>query len=60
MPEPDDLQVVLRAVRDPDLDVLFEQMRDPASVWMAAARGTDMEESILRLEGATVPSEEAR
>jgi hypothetical protein len=28
--------VVLRPVEDGDLDALFEQMRDPENVWMAA------------------------
>jgi RimJ/RimL family protein N-acetyltransferase len=29
-------EVALRLVRDGDLDALFEQMRDPQGVWMAA------------------------
>jgi RimJ/RimL family protein N-acetyltransferase len=33
--------VALRPVEDADLDVLFEQMRDPESVWMAAFTGDD-------------------
>ena len=33
--------VALRSVRDSDLDAIFEQMRDPASVHMAAFTATD-------------------
>jgi len=35
--------VSLRPVEDADLDALFDQMRGPESVWMAAftARGSD-------------------
>jgi hypothetical protein len=33
--------VALRPVEDCDLDVLFDQMRDPASVWMAAFTAKD-------------------
>ena len=29
-------EVALRPIDDSDLDALFEQMRDPESVWMAA------------------------
>lgn len=31
-----ELAIALRPVRAPDLDLLFDQMRDPDSVWMAA------------------------
>ncbi|MFI6096244.1 GNAT family N-acetyltransferase [Lentzea sp. NPDC051213] len=34
-------EVVLRHVEDADLDVLFEFMRDPESVWMAAFTAED-------------------
>jgi hypothetical protein len=33
--------VTLRPVEDGDLDALFEQMRDPDSVWMAAFTPAD-------------------
>jgi RimJ/RimL family protein N-acetyltransferase len=33
--------VALRAVEDGDLDALFEQMRDPEGVWMAAFTAED-------------------
>lgn len=33
--------VALRPVEDPDLDGLFDQMRDPESVWMAAFTAED-------------------
>jgi RimJ/RimL family protein N-acetyltransferase len=33
--------VALRPVEDPDLDALFDQMRDPQSVWMAAFTADD-------------------
>src|SRR5690606_30170199 len=33
--------VALRPVEDPDLDPLFDQMRDPESVWMAAFTAED-------------------
>jgi RimJ/RimL family protein N-acetyltransferase len=33
--------VALRPVEDADLDLLFEQMRDPESVWMAAFTADD-------------------
>jgi RimJ/RimL family protein N-acetyltransferase len=33
--------VELRELEDEDLDVIFEQMRDPASVWMAAFTAAD-------------------
>jgi hypothetical protein len=39
-----ELAVALRPVREPDLDVLFDQMRDPASVWMAAFTPDDPED----------------
>lgn len=34
-------EVVLRSVEDSDLDALFDQMRDPESVWMAAFTAKD-------------------
>jgi len=34
-------EVALRSVYDSDLDALFEQMRDPESVWMAAFTAED-------------------
>jgi hypothetical protein len=33
--------VALRPVDDSDLDALFDQMRDPESVWMAAFTAKD-------------------
>jgi RimJ/RimL family protein N-acetyltransferase len=33
--------VVLRPIEDADLDALFDQMRDPESVWMAAFTAED-------------------
>lgn len=33
--------VALRAIEDTDLDALFDQMRDPESVWMAAFTAKD-------------------
>jgi RimJ/RimL family protein N-acetyltransferase len=33
--------IALRPVRDSDLDAVFEQMRDPVSVWMAAFTAPD-------------------
>jgi RimJ/RimL family protein N-acetyltransferase len=33
--------VILRPIEDTDLDALFEQMRDPESVWMAAFTAKD-------------------
>jgi hypothetical protein len=33
--------VALRPVEDSDLDALFDQMRDPESVWMAAFTAED-------------------
>ena len=33
--------IALREVRDEDLDTLFEQMRDPEGVWMAAFTAED-------------------
>lgn len=41
MREPDDLQIALRSVREADFEALFHQMRDPASVWMAAFTSED-------------------
>ena len=32
-------EIALREVRDEDLDGIFEQMRDPEGVWMAAFTG---------------------
>jgi RimJ/RimL family protein N-acetyltransferase len=34
-------EVALRPIEDSDLDALFEQMRDPESVWMAAFTAKD-------------------
>lgn len=34
-------EIGLRAVRDDDLDTLYDQMRDPAAVWMAAFTAED-------------------
>lgn len=34
-------EIALREVRDEDLDGIFEQMRDPAGVWMAAFTAED-------------------
>ncbi|TVZ05396.1 hypothetical protein EAS64_12625 [Trebonia kvetii] len=56
--------IALRPIEDTDLDALFDQMRDPESVAMAAftaedpgteisyasARKCEIEETILRLE----------
>ena len=33
--------VALRPIEDDDLDALFDQMRDPESVWMAAFTAKD-------------------
>jgi RimJ/RimL family protein N-acetyltransferase len=33
--------VALRPIEDPDLDALFDQMRDPEAVWMAAFTAED-------------------
>jgi hypothetical protein len=33
--------IALRPVEDADLDALFDQMRDPQSVWMAAFTADD-------------------
>ena len=34
-------EIALREVRDEDLDGIFEQMRDPEGVWMAAFTAED-------------------
>ena len=34
-------EVALRPIEDSDLDALFDQMRDPESVWMAAFTAKD-------------------
>jgi len=38
------VSVVLRPVEDSDLDALFDQMREPESVWMAAFTAADPED----------------
>lgn len=35
------MSVTLRPIEDADLDILFDQMRDPESVWMAAFTAKD-------------------
>jgi RimJ/RimL family protein N-acetyltransferase len=36
--------IALRAVEDSDLDALFDQMRDPESVWMAAFTAENLDD----------------